>query len=151
MPEDFTIEDTAGHRFTIGRLDLLRRAAHTLVEADLSDEELTDLVDRIRAAQQGPAPHEAVQNELRRDTRTAGLLPLTDSRRDLILLAQLLIAIGMLIIALRPAGGGSVDVRQVIIQTIEQGDVEAGPVAKVGRNAPCPCGSGQKFKRCCGQ
>ncbi|WP_343892776.1 SEC-C metal-binding domain-containing protein [Sphingomonas oligophenolica] len=21
---------------------------------------------------------------------------------------------------------------------------------KVGRNAPCPCGSGQKFKRCCG-
>lgn len=23
-------------------------------------------------------------------------------------------------------------------------------VAKVGRNAPCPCGSGRKFKRCCG-
>ncbi len=22
--------------------------------------------------------------------------------------------------------------------------------AKVGRNAPCPCGSGQKYKRCCG-
>jgi len=22
--------------------------------------------------------------------------------------------------------------------------------AKVGRNAPCPCGSGQKFKKCCG-
>jgi hypothetical protein len=22
---------------------------------------------------------------------------------------------------------------------------------KVGRNAPCPCGSGQKFKRCCAQ
>ena len=22
--------------------------------------------------------------------------------------------------------------------------------AKVGRNDPCPCGSGQKFKRCCG-
>jgi len=21
---------------------------------------------------------------------------------------------------------------------------------KVGRNDPCPCGSGQKFKRCCG-
>ncbi len=21
---------------------------------------------------------------------------------------------------------------------------------KVGRNEPCPCGSGQKFKRCCG-
>ena len=23
--------------------------------------------------------------------------------------------------------------------------------AKVGRNEPCPCGSGKKFKRCCGQ
>lgn len=22
--------------------------------------------------------------------------------------------------------------------------------AKAGRNAPCPCGSGRKFKRCCG-
>ncbi|HRF11915.1 MAG TPA: SEC-C metal-binding domain-containing protein, partial [Candidatus Accumulibacter phosphatis] len=21
---------------------------------------------------------------------------------------------------------------------------------KVGRNDPCPCGSGRKFKRCCG-
>ena len=23
-------------------------------------------------------------------------------------------------------------------------------VRKVGRNAPCPCGSGKKYKRCCG-
>jgi hypothetical protein len=22
--------------------------------------------------------------------------------------------------------------------------------ARTGRNDPCPCGSGQKFKRCCG-
>jgi hypothetical protein len=22
--------------------------------------------------------------------------------------------------------------------------------AKIGRNDPCPCGSGKKFKRCCG-
>lgn len=25
------------------------------------------------------------------------------------------------------------------------------PARKVGRNEPCPCGSGQKFKRCCGR
>lgn len=31
-------------------------------------------------------------------------------------------------------------------------DRVAGPSAgKVGRNAPCPCGSGRKFKKCCGQ
>ncbi len=22
---------------------------------------------------------------------------------------------------------------------------------KIGRNAPCPCGSGKKYKRCCGR
>jgi len=29
--------------------------------------------------------------------------------------------------------------------------VRAAGGAKVGRNAPCPCGSGKKFKRCCGR
>ena len=24
-------------------------------------------------------------------------------------------------------------------------------VAKIGRNDPCPCGSGKKYKRCCGR
>jgi uncharacterized protein YecA (UPF0149 family) len=24
------------------------------------------------------------------------------------------------------------------------------PTTKVGRNDPCPCGSGTKFKKCCG-
>jgi preprotein translocase subunit SecA len=26
----------------------------------------------------------------------------------------------------------------------------AAPHAKVGRNEPCPCGSGKKYKKCCG-
>jgi uncharacterized protein len=31
------------------------------------------------------------------------------------------------------------------------GDDDAAPTsAKVGRNAPCPCGSGKKYKTCCG-
>jgi Uncharacterized protein conserved in bacteria len=34
-------------------------------------------------------------------------------------------------------------------------DMERKPVLrtedKVGRNAPCPCGSGKKYKKCCGQ
>lgn len=28
---------------------------------------------------------------------------------------------------------------------------EAVPRKKTGRNAPCPCGSGKKFKQCCGR
>jgi len=27
---------------------------------------------------------------------------------------------------------------------------EAPNLGKVGRNEPCPCGSGKKYKRCCG-
>ena len=29
-------------------------------------------------------------------------------------------------------------------------DSEAPLVQKIGRNQPCPCGSGRKYKRCCG-
>jgi preprotein translocase subunit SecA len=38
----------------------------------------------------------------------------------------------------RLAGGGVNPVQQVV-----RGD-------KVGRNDPCPCGSGKKYKKCCG-
>ena len=30
-------------------------------------------------------------------------------------------------------------------------EVPSTAVAKVGRNEPCPCGSGKKFKKCCGR
>ncbi len=37
----------------------------------------------------------------------------------------------------------------------EEGETEGGTVTregdKIGRNAPCPCGSGKKYKRCCGR
>lgn len=31
------------------------------------------------------------------------------------------------------------------------GETALQPVKKPGRNAPCPCGSGKKFKHCCGR
>lgn len=38
---------------------------------------------------------------------------------------------------------------QVSVEGETPGTARAG-TAKVGRNAPCPCGSGKKFKKCCG-
>ena len=32
----------------------------------------------------------------------------------------------------------------------EEENASAKPTAKVGRNYPCPCGSGKKYKKCCG-
>jgi preprotein translocase subunit SecA len=37
------------------------------------------------------------------------------------------------------SGGGDA----VAVQTVHRGE-------KIGRNAPCPCGSGRKYKKCCG-
>jgi hypothetical protein len=48
----------------------------------------------------------------------------------------------------------TVNVTQVIQQVVSEPaavkTVPAEPKQKVGRNEPCPCGSGIKYKRCCG-
>ena len=38
----------------------------------------------------------------------------------------------------------------IIEEDIEKPDLEGVDLSKVGRNDPCPCGSGKKFKKCCG-
>jgi uncharacterized protein len=42
--------------------------------------------------------------------------------------------------------------RSIYQARLESGDLTSSslPPPKVGRNNPCPCGSGKKFKRCCG-
>jgi uncharacterized protein len=35
-------------------------------------------------------------------------------------------------------------------QAIDEREVSQRLRTKVGRNEPCPCGSGKKFKKCCG-
>jgi preprotein translocase subunit SecA len=59
-------------------------------------------------------------------------------------------------------GTGHIDRRGVLLQNVQEGrgeDQEAMPSRPetyrkenkgVGRNDPCPCGSGLKYKRCCG-
>jgi preprotein translocase subunit SecA len=44
----------------------------------------------------------------------------------------------------RPASGGGAPTAVKIKPIVRQ-------EAKVGRNDPCPCGSGKKYKKCCGQ
>jgi uncharacterized protein YecA (UPF0149 family) len=42
--------------------------------------------------------------------------------------------------------------RTIASQVAEHGGAPGEPVRseKIGRNAPCPCGSGKKYKKCCG-
>jgi len=39
-------------------------------------------------------------------------------------------------------------IQQILLEAQADEARQARP--RVGRNEPCPCGSGQKFKRCCG-
>jgi preprotein translocase subunit SecA len=49
------------------------------------------------------------------------------------------------------AGAVAADLR--LPQAVRAPSPGAGPArrAKVGRNDPCPCGSGKKYKHCCGR
>jgi len=40
------------------------------------------------------------------------------------------------------------DIKEQILQQSAEGGL---PLGKVGRNDPCPCGSGKKYKKCCGK
>ena len=35
-------------------------------------------------------------------------------------------------------------------KTVKKVSIRKAPEEKVGRNDPCPCGSGKKYKNCCG-
>lgn len=39
------------------------------------------------------------------------------------------------------------DIGDIELAVAEREPIVAGP--KIGRNEPCPCGSGKKFKKCC--
>ena len=39
--------------------------------------------------------------------------------------------------------------RELYLEQKKSGTIVKGP--KIGRNDPCPCGSGKKYKKCCGR
>ncbi len=43
----------------------------------------------------------------------------------------------------------SLDLRDILPDTA--GETFVNPELKTGRNDPCPCGSGKKYKKCCGK
>jgi SEC-C motif-containing protein len=43
-----------------------------------------------------------------------------------------------------------IDGNWIFTRTLRQGPPPVVNAPKVGRNDPCPCGSGKKYKKCCG-
>jgi preprotein translocase subunit SecA len=48
-----------------------------------------------------------------------------------------------------PYRGGAAPAAPAGYTTAETGGLQR--TEKIGRNDPCPCGSGKKYKKCCGQ
>ncbi len=56
--------------------------------------------------------------------------------------------------AAKPAGGKNASDMVTDAANAAEAQAKAKPVRtgpKVGRNDPCPCGSGKKYKQCCGK
>jgi hypothetical protein len=122
-----------------------------------SIKELKRLAEILKAARADP--HKAADLEQKIQTEVPAFAQLLDKWKpktagDRYALIGILLAAVGLVIAMRESSKPTttVTVHQVIANTYVQAPAAA-PKAhskKVGRNEPCPCGSGKKYKRCCG-
>ena len=123
-------------------------------------QELTRLVEILRAARASSAKPEDVARDIDRDIPALAplmqLLPV--NRSEWYAFLAVLLAVVQVYLAANPPGAPTpptVTINQVIQQTFvnEQPPKKGLPRkggGKVGRNEPCPCGSGTKHKKCCG-
>lgn len=124
-------------------------------------DELSRLARIIEEAREEQAPPDAVVQKIRQQLPAlaglADLLPRTPA--DLYAFLTLIIAV----LSLMTQGGRNerpptnITVNQSISQVYVQSDSKtavphqsAKSLKKIGRNASCPCGSGKKYKQCCG-
>jgi uncharacterized protein len=75
------------------------------------------------------------------ELQDAGLAELTPARREEMLHTTLSILPDLIV--------GLHSVSLAFEAFMSEGRIAAVPRSKVGRNEPCPCGSGKKFKKCC--
>lgn len=90
----------------------------------------------------------ALKDELREISEIGDVLPKT--RAELYAFITLLIAIITLLIAPRKKGETPKIETHDVINTVIRATKSAPSARKVGRNEPCPCKSGKKFKHCHG-
>lgn len=131
-----TIEILSAPERTISEL---MRFAQILREAKAKSETRDQVVDRV-------------EKEIPSLSKLANLLP--ENRSELYgFLAVILAAVQLFTQQPSTTKSTTINVTQVVQQVVtEQPSTVKVPTKskKVGRNEACPCGSGQKYKRCCG-
>jgi hypothetical protein len=129
-------------------------------------DELSRLAKMLREAREKKHSPEEVAQTIRKElpelSGLADLLPKT--RVELYAFLALIVALVTLLLS-RSAGGDrttTITIDQTINQTLVDTERAAKPLdksaqvpnkatPKAERNDPCPCGSGKKYKKCCGQ
>ncbi|MEO8158444.1 MAG: SEC-C metal-binding domain-containing protein [Betaproteobacteria bacterium] len=121
--------------------------------------ELNRLAQILREAKAKQQSNEQVAAQIKQElpelSSLANLLP--KNREELYgFLALILAAIQLLTQSPQSSQNITINVSQVVEQTLADAPTaKAVPPMpsksrKIGRNEPCPCGSGKKFKKCCG-
>ena len=119
--------------------------------------ELTRLAQILREAKAKAETREQVVSRIEKELPSLSglrkLLP--ENKSELYGFLAVVLAAAQLFSQTQPAQNSTtINVTQVIQQVIAESSgakaVPVKPKKKVGRNEPCPCGSGVKYKRCCG-
>jgi uncharacterized protein YecA (UPF0149 family) len=123
-------------------------------------QELTRLAEILKAAQtsrrQSNDVARDIQNELPALSPLMKLLP--ENKSEWFAFLAVVLAVVQVYLAANPPGSpqsSNITVNNVIEQTLIIEQRSTAPVKrpgarKVGRNETCPCGSGTKYKKCCG-
>lgn len=128
---------------------------------------LQQLANFLRSAQEAGLSRDEVTARI--DETAPELSSLKDwlpkTRKDLYLVLGLIIAVLTSLISSMATCVSKDDVQGYIHSAVQQAyqaqtqtqtqtqnvTVNVNPGRSVGRNSPCPCGSGRKFKKCCGK
>ncbi len=113
-----------------------------------------------QASRERKAPEEVKQSVVAAAPELQSLASaLPTTRNELYAFVTLLLTLISILIAgyaaWKPSGPNQAEIDAMVKKAMEQSNPspKAAPKkkgnTKVGRNAPCPCGSGKKYKRCC--
>jgi SEC-C motif-containing protein len=148
-----------------GTYELVGELTRLLQAPQRTVDELRRLAEILENAKERHASAEEIQARIARETPQFTSLGdlLLRARSDLYAIIQIVLTALTLVMAQATVQNISIqdvdiDVNQIIGITIEQQrqpptlqpSTQHYPKPKVGRNDPCPCGSGKKFKRCHG-
>lgn len=170
------VHDQRGRHIEIGRVRTVAAAASALLTSGLTADDLRQLADQLEGISQS-ASDEAAEGFIRRNPTLAPVARQPLSRGEWLEVVQIILAVIAILLAYFTANNGSGDVtvnntttiEQIVIETVETRPELVTPPGggppsidqpavsqpqtnvKIPRNAPCPCGSGAKYKLCCGR